>query len=102
MMDVLWWWPLLFWQGLLMAWGTRARTSGSVLYATGVAAVTHGTWLICHAFVIRSVFDLMKGGSQQRMALVAAVYVTALTAGNACAMWASRRWLETGSRRIGA
>lgn len=98
MTGLLLWWPVLFLQGATFTWSSRAKNSGSIGYAAVVTTLSHVLWFAVQVFIVTSIFD----AASDKLVATGAVYVSAMTSGGAFAMWASRRWAESGSRRVGA
>ena len=102
MMTFALWWLVLFVQGMAFTWVSRARNSGSIGYASFAGLFSHGLWFAAQVFLVVSIIEQAKQGDVLGMALIGGFYVSAMVAGQALMMLISMKWLENGSRRVGA
>lgn len=99
MIELSVWWVILFLQGSVFAWSSRAKNSGSWRYAMGVATISHSLWLGVQFFIVKTIIGQTEIWG---LAMAGIAYVSAMSLGNAFAVFASRKWLETGNRKIGS
>ena len=96
------WAVILMLQSVSSTWASRARNTGSIGYH-GIAAVfSHGVWFISNVLLIDTVTSQARGGAWGTVAAIGIFYTTFCVAGGVLAHWASVRWLEKGSRKVGA
>lgn len=98
-MSLATWAALLVLQNAAFTWVSRARNGGSLGYHAVAAIVSNGVFFASQFLLIGFV---ARDESPSRAMALAAVYVSATTAGSVLMHWVSVRWLERGKRKVGA
>jgi hypothetical protein len=94
------WFLLLVVQNAAFTWVSRARNSGSIGYHAVASVASNGIWFASQFFLIGLVAK--PGMPFADAAILGAIYIAGTVTGSVLMHIASIRWLEKGSRRVGA
>lgn len=99
-MSLFYWFFLLVVQTAAFTWVGRARNSGSIGYHAVASVFSNGIWFVSQFLLIGMV---AKPGMPLREAFVlGAVYIAGTVTGATTMHWLALRYLERGSRKVGA
>ena len=99
-MSIFLWFCLLALQSAAFTWVSRARNSGSIAYHATASIFSNGTWFASQFILIGMVAEGGKGAGE--FLFIGSVYVAGTVCGSVIMHWLSMRFLEKGSRKVGA
>jgi hypothetical protein len=81
---------------------SRARASGSYVYNFVASLGSNGSWYVAQFFTVGLITKAIADEDLVFAALVGAFYTTFTAIGSVIGQYVSKRWIETGKRRVGA
>jgi hypothetical protein len=101
-MTYLAWAVLLVLQNAAFTWVSRARNSGSLGYHALAAIASNGVWFAAQFILIDQMVGIIRRGSWVEAAAVGLFYSACTVTGSVGMHWLSMRYLERGTRKVGA
>lgn len=99
-MELTFWFLLLIVQNAAFTWVSRARNSGSYGYHAVAAVFSNGVWFVSQFILIGMV--ARPGMPLSEAITLGVVYIAGTVTGSVAMHYASIKWLEKGSRKVGA
>lgn len=89
-------------QNASTTWASRARNSASVRYHALASCFSNGVWIISNMFLVTNVVTATQSKAWLDILWLVVFYTTFTVTGATFAHWFTMKYLESGSRRVGA